>query len=143
MDLKSGYYQLEIEEGDKPTTAFATPFGNWQFKMMPQGAPATFQLTMEKGMAGINLEEVIAFLNDIIFSEMLEEHEERLMKVLSYVSKHGLKLSLSKWKLYLGHSERGIEPSEDSVCTQDLACCKDHKGSEGYSLIFRILQKVC
>lgn len=84
LDLKSGYYQLDVREEDCPKTVFTTPFGTWQFKRLPQGltnSPATFQRTMEKVMAGINLEEVIAFLDDlIIFSDTLEQHEERLMK---------------------------------------------------------------
>lgn len=86
LDLKSGYYQLEVEPSDRPKTAFTTPFGTWQFRRMPQGltnSPATFQRTMEKVMAGLNLQEVITFLDDLIFfSDSLEQHEERLMKVL-------------------------------------------------------------
>ncbi|KAL6460800.1 hypothetical protein MHYP_G00307660 [Metynnis hypsauchen] len=36
-DLKSGYYQIEMEEEDKPKTAFVTPLGFWEFNQMPQG----------------------------------------------------------------------------------------------------------
>lgn len=112
---------------DRPKTAFTTPFGTWQFKRLPQGltnSPATFQRTMEKVMAGINLEEVIAFLDDlIIFSDTLEQHEERLMKVLNRISEFGLKLSPSKCKFfqmsvkYLGHviSADGIHPDPDKI----------------------------
>ena len=87
LDLKSGYYQLDVREEDRSKRAFTTPFGTWQFQRLPQAltnSPATFQRTVEKVMAGINLEEVIAFLDDlIIFSDTLEQHEERLMKVLN------------------------------------------------------------
>ncbi|KAL6491502.1 hypothetical protein MHYP_G00018470 [Metynnis hypsauchen] len=34
LDLKSGYYQLEVEPSDRPKTAFTTPFGTWQFRRM-------------------------------------------------------------------------------------------------------------
>ncbi|KAK7925002.1 hypothetical protein WMY93_007312 [Mugilogobius chulae] len=37
MDLKSGYYQVEVEEQDKDKTAFVTPMGFWEFNRMPQG----------------------------------------------------------------------------------------------------------
>ena len=104
LDLKSGYYQMEVEPSDRPKTAFTTPFGTWQFWRMPQGltnSPGTFQRAMEKVMQGINLQEVVAFLDDlIIFSSSLEEHEERLMKVLKRVSDFGLKLSPSKCKFF-------------------------------------------
>lgn len=127
LDLKSGYYQLEMEPSDRPKTAFTTPFGIWQFRRMPQGltnSPATFQRTMEKVMAGLNLQEVITFLDDlIVFSDSLEEHEERLMKVLKRIADFGLKLSPSKCKFfqtkvkYLGHeiSAQGIQPDPDKV----------------------------
>ncbi|KAL7824273.1 hypothetical protein SRHO_G00342580 [Serrasalmus rhombeus] len=127
LDLKSGYYQLEVEPADRPKTAFTTPFGTWQFRKLPQGltnSPATFQRTMERVMAGINLQEVIAFLDDlIIFSSTLEEHKERLMTVLKRLSDVGLKLSPAKCKFfqksvhYLGHviSEEGIQPDPGKV----------------------------
>lgn len=31
MDLKSGYYQIETEEEDKPKTAFVCPLGFYEF----------------------------------------------------------------------------------------------------------------
>lgn len=74
-------------------------------------------------MEDINLQEVVAFLDDIIFSSSLEEHEERLMKVLEHTADFGLKLSPSKCKFfqtsvkYLGHviSVQGIQPDPDNV----------------------------
>lgn len=113
MDLKAGYYQVEVEEEDKYKTAFVTPMGFWEFNRMPQGvtnAPSTFQRVMEKCMGTLHLKEVLVFLDDlIIFSKSLEEHEERLMKVLNQLKEFGLKLSPSKCHFfmksvnYLGH----------------------------------------
>ncbi|KAL1270863.1 hypothetical protein QQF64_029879 [Cirrhinus molitorella] len=37
LDLKSGYYQIEMEEADKHKTAFVCPQGFWEFNRMPQG----------------------------------------------------------------------------------------------------------
>lgn len=69
MDLKSGFYQVEVEEEDKHKTAFVTPVGFWEFNRMPQGvmnAPSTFQRVMEKCMGNLNLKEVLVFLDDLI-----------------------------------------------------------------------------
>lgn len=37
MDLKSGFYQVEMEDQDKPKTAFSCPLGFYEFNRMPQG----------------------------------------------------------------------------------------------------------
>ena len=37
MDMKSGYFQLPIDEHDKPKTAFITSRGLWEFNVLPQG----------------------------------------------------------------------------------------------------------
>ncbi|UYV76799.1 K02A2.6-like [Cordylochernes scorpioides] len=46
MDLKLGYWQIEVDETDREKTAFVTPDGLFEFKVMPFGlcnAPATFE----------------------------------------------------------------------------------------------------
>ncbi len=48
LDLKSGFYQIPIREADKKT-AFTTPFGLFQFNVLPMGlknSPPTFQKVM-------------------------------------------------------------------------------------------------
>nr|XP_055059066.1 uncharacterized protein LOC129442817 [Misgurnus anguillicaudatus]XP_055059067.1 uncharacterized protein LOC129442817 [Misgurnus anguillicaudatus] len=127
MDLKSGYYQVEVEEEDKHKTAFVTPMGFWEFNRLPQGvtnAPSTFQRVMEKCVGSLHLKEVLVFLDDlIVFSNSLEEHEERLMRVLNRLKEFGLKLSPDKCHFfmksvkYLGHivSENGVETDPDKI----------------------------
>lgn len=127
LDLKSGYYQIELEEKYKPKTAFVCPLGFWEFNRMPQGitnAPSTFQRLMEKCRGDINLSEVLVFLDDlIVLSDTLEEHERRLLHVLGRLRDYGLKLSLEKCKFfqtsvkYLGHivSENGVETDPQKI----------------------------
>ena len=121
LDLKSGYYQIEMEEKDKEKTAFVCPLGFWEFNRLPQGvtnAPSTFQRLMEKCVGEMNLKEVLVFIDDlIVFAPTLEEHEERLMRVLNRLKDFGLKLSVEKCTFfqtsvhYLGHvvSKNGVE----------------------------------
>ena len=37
MDLKSGYYQVEMEPSDREKTAFVCPLGFYEYTLMPQG----------------------------------------------------------------------------------------------------------
>ena len=66
-------------------TAFVTPFGLFQFNVMPfglQGAPATFQRLMDRVVHGME-EYAAAYLDDlIIFSECWTDHLAHLSTVL-------------------------------------------------------------
>lgn len=121
LDLRSGYYQIAMKEEDKEKTAFICPLGVYQFERMPQnitGAPAMFQRLMEKAVGDMNLLQVLVYLDDlIIFGKSLEEHEERLLKVLDRLREVNLKISLDKCRFcqtkvkYVGHivSDEGVE----------------------------------
>ena len=57
MDLTRGYWQVPVAEKDRDKTAFHSPFGFFQFRMMPfglQGAPATFQRMIDCLLHGLS-----------------------------------------------------------------------------------------
>ena len=121
LDLKSGYWQVELDEESIPYTAFTVgPLGFYECLRMPFGltnAPATFQRLMESCLGDLHLNWCIIYLDDIIvYSETPEEHLQRLEAVFQKISKAGLKLKPSKCEFfrpeitYLGHvvSSRGI-----------------------------------
>ena len=50
IDLSKGYYQVTVREEDIPKTAFRTPLGLFEWRVMPfglTGAPATFMSMMD------------------------------------------------------------------------------------------------
>ncbi len=103
LDLKSGFYQIEMEEADKQKTAFVCPLGFYEFNRMPQGVTnvqSSFQRLMERCMGDLNRRELLVFIDDlIVFSKTLEEHEARLLQVLKRRREYGLKLSPTKCKV--------------------------------------------
>ena len=119
LDLASGYWQVEMDPHDREKTAFPTPYGLYQFRVMPFGlcnAPGTFQRLREQVLAGLHWTTCLVYLDDIIiFSKTIEDHLDRLRDVFSHL-RAGLKVKPSKchllWKemQYLGHiiSENGV-----------------------------------
>ncbi len=151
LDLRSGYYQIAMAEADKDKTAFICPLGFYQFERMPQGvtgAPATFQRLMERVVGDMNLLQVLVYLDDlIVFGKSLEEHEERLMKVLERLEEAGLKVSIDKCCFcqnrvkYVGHivSKEGIAADPDKIAAvthwpkpTDLKSLRSFLGFCGY-----------
>ena len=121
LDLKSGYWQVELDENSIPLTAFTVgPLGFYECVRMPFGltnAPATFQRLMESCLGELHLDWCIIYLDDIIiFSKTPDEHIARLEGVFEKLAKAGLKLKPSKCEFfrsslkYLGHivSKDGI-----------------------------------
>ncbi|GBN95947.1 Retrovirus-related Pol polyprotein from transposon 297 [Araneus ventricosus] len=113
LDLKSGYWQVEIQPEDKEKTAFTTGQGLWQFMVMPFGlcnAPATFERLMETVLRGLTSEACLVYLDDIIIvGRTLQEHLNNIRKVFQRLQKANLKLSPEKCRFfrkevsYLGH----------------------------------------
>ncbi len=79
---------------------------------------------MEKAVGDMNLLQVLVYLDDVIvFGKTLEEHEDRLLKVLDRLGEVGLKLSVDKCQIclprvkYLGHivSADGVAPDPKKI----------------------------
>ena len=127
IDLKSGYYQIEIAPEDREKTAFCTRTQLLEFNVMPMGvaiAPLVFQRVMSRVLKGIEIKYAIAYLDDIlVFSEDFDTHLAHIEEVFTRLK--DAKLSINRKKChfikaeieYLGHiiSASGIRPNPEKV----------------------------
>ena len=128
LDLISGFWQVEVSDEDKDKTAFSVGGGGlYRFNTMPFGlcnAPGTFQRLMEQVLQGLQWEIAVLYIDDVVvYSETVDQHFERLGKVLQRLRSAGLKLKPSKCTLlaervnFLGHivSAKGVEVDNEKV----------------------------
>ncbi|UYV81786.1 K02A2.6-like [Cordylochernes scorpioides] len=150
LDLKSGYWQVEMHPDDKEKTAFTTGSGLWQFNVMPFGlcnAPATFERLMEAVLQGLATETCMVYLDNIIvLGKNFEEHLSNIEKVFKRLEAANLKLSPKKCKLfkrevaYLGH----IISAEDLTQLRSFLgiCTYYRRFIPGFSNIARPLHRL-
>ncbi|UYV63838.1 K02A2.6-like [Cordylochernes scorpioides] len=144
IDLKSGYWQVEIEERDKEKTAFTTAHGLYEFNVMPFGlcnAPATFERNMDNVLGNLRWQICLCYLDDvIIYSSDFPTHIKRLEAVLRCFSESNLKLNAKKCRFafeeleILGHITK--RPKKAKEVQSFLGMCSYYrKFIKDFSLI--------
>ena len=128
LDLKSGYWQVEVAGENRDKTAFCTSEGLYEFNVMPFGlcnAPATFQRLMNSVLAGLQCTSCLVYIDDIIVvGNSFDQYLSNLQQVLERLKQAGLKVHPSKCQFlqrevtFLGHviSPNGIAPDPVKTC---------------------------
>jgi len=103
IDLRWGYNNMRIKEGDEWKAAFTTPEGLFEPTVMffrLTNSPATFQTIINKLLRDlINTGKVVAFIDDVIVGmEDEEEHNEMVAEVIKRLKENDLYIKLEKCK---------------------------------------------
>ena len=111
LDLLKGYYQVPLTERAIEISAFVTPDGLYEYKVMPFGmknAGATFQRLMYEVIFELKGCEV--YIDDlIIYSDTWEQHVKRISALFDRLTEAKLTVNLVKSEFskaivtYLGH----------------------------------------
>ena len=122
IDLKSGYYQIQIKEEDIPKTGFNTRYGHYEFTVIPFGltnAPATFNCLMFDIFIKQLDEYVLVFFDDIlVYSKNVKEHTRHVKNVLELLRQHKLYAKKSKCTFFTQKVEYlGFILSQEGVST--------------------------
>lgn len=139
LDASQGFWQIRLHEDSTKYCTFNTPYGRYSFQRMPFGicsAPEVFHRTMEHILEGV--EGARVYVDDVVcWGSTLEQHNERLIKVLQNIRKHGLKLNRAKCQFgveeitFLGDklSRAGIEPDTRKIkAIREMPRPEDKKG---------------
>ncbi|THH11766.1 hypothetical protein EW146_g7926 [Bondarzewia mesenterica] len=127
MDMTNSFFQTRVHPDDIHLTAVTTPFGLYEWTVMPIGgrnAPATHQRRMSSALCPYIGKICHVYLDDIIiWSQTIEEHVQNVSLILQALCEASLYCSPKKTSLFLeelnflGHtiSARGLEADGQKV----------------------------
>jgi transposase InsO family protein len=127
LDLTSGYHHCPLTVASRKKTAFVTPLGTFQYKVLPFGlksAPSIFQRTLESILRHHLKKHCLVYLDDIIiygstFNELLHNFKLVMETLTSAGAAIGIKKCtfLSREINYLGHviSQGNVKPAPEAT----------------------------
>ena len=99
VDLNKGFHQIPVDPSHYQKTAFCTPWGKYEFRVMPFGVrngPSVFQRLMDQ-VLNRDSDSAVVYIDDIaIFSSSWEQHCQDIRKILGRLRGAGLTANTKK-----------------------------------------------
>ena len=139
LDQERAYHQGFVSSPSRHKTAFATPWGLYEWVRLPMGlknAPGEFQRLMEHCPDSLRDDVCIPYIDDIVvFSLTFKDHVDHIRRVLRRLREHGVKLKPTKCRLlkrevnYLGQIVSAAGYRLDHSNVEAVRTLKDSKPS--------------
>lgn len=125
LNANQGFWQVRLDEQSSKLCTFNTPIGRYHLLHLPFGIPSVsevFQRSVAQMIEG--LDGVVNIIDDLlVWGDTIEEHDQRLHKLLERECEYNLKLNRNKCKIrtkgikYLGHvlSAAGPKPDNEKI----------------------------
>lgn len=151
LDLQKAFYLIPIRKEDQHKTAVATPFGLYEYTVMPMGlknASQTLQRYVDTVLAGDT--NVIVYCDDILLFTSKADHIQALDTLLQKLHAAGLVVNRQKSQFFcdtvkfLGHtlSSNGYTPTQERVkALQTYAPPKNLRQLRRFLGMFNFLRK--
>ena len=154
FDVKSSFWQIELDHQSSLLTTHITPFGRYSYLRMPMGissAGEVFQKRLEQVFEGVP--GVYNLVDDILVTgSSVEEHNERLELMFSRARANGVKFNREKTQLcstevkFFGEilSSVGIRPDSSKVeDVKNMPSPQNAKDLQCYLGMFTYLSQFC
>ena len=125
LDAFQGYHQIPLALDDQEKTAFATPIGNYHYKVMPFGLKnvgSMYQRMMTRMFEPLLRKNIEIYIDDMVVkSNVVSEYLGDLQVIFKILRSYKLRLNASKCSFgvgsgkFLGYmvTHKGIEVNPD------------------------------
>lgn len=130
LDLKDGFYQIELDVEASKLCTFSTPFGCYRFKRFPFGLKMGPELCQKYNTEHFGkIDGTAIYLDDILVTGKTKtEHDSNLRKVADIAREKNIKFNLKKLQFcrrqikYIGHifSSEGVQTDPERIKAIEL-----------------------